>query len=1045
MERNIQNNLFETICSKENLMLAWRRVENSFKHGNIWYDELELAAYKFNLVNNLEKLSDVLLKGTYQMRPIKPAPYPKGCKKLDKEMQNGDGIGQEVELRIRQSFAINIEDQLVWMAICGVLGPYFEEQMPAWSYGNRLYLNTWKDKDGHWINGVYRTTSVNFYRKWTQGWPLYRHSLSACIKRMAFPQENITAGGVYQVDDILTIEENAAQVNQAFKLKYLDKDYFTGEKKEKLYYVALDLTKFYPHVKMAKIGTIIKTRFNNQCEEFYNLIDAITNFEISYESQGKLEFTETELKEMDLDCEVCFDGLPTGLIVAGALANIYMLELDRKVDARLSREIEHHILHFRYVDDHLMLSDDKSKLESWKNWYIGELDALGLDINNEKTEEDVIDSYYPTPLLTHTLHKISDIAKQPLDLLNNNEFNMVYRDLQMLLVTEFPEQEIKKSTRTSFACTMLSRLVSDINVDYDKIHKQRQKWLSFVEEKTKVCPEKRVTLRSLVFTNEKEYPESLDSNVRKQIGEEGCEIYDSVLKAIGESRAKIQDTKKSIFNLLVYALKETPDKPSMWLKVMDFCIFHYPDKISTIYKVLNMLKNKERQELHPLGHEYIWASLNIHLALRIVKAIYRLSNDVYKNPIMRENDFNFLGKITDDLGVFKGNGHYLVSDSMFILYKAKQLLNFYQTEDDGGVCRAFLKSIEYHGVILDASYWLLWAIERFNHGKPQSNLKIPPFIVKSLAYANQDSQYFIQLLYSCISQVSLSAFGNIDVGKLNLTVSQQDNVLLSCLGYETGYKEVIKSLNVQNDRLRQNSTQAQITLLDWIMYVRSLERKEENVFANAICSEYAATIIMRNIVEFFVDRIEHLSDYSIHPAAITLGKKECIDDSSWEIWLPENKRIPVECKNNVDDTLYRYLSMFSEDYRKEWGVIYGLGILFLQMLTKEYTMPWVFNRPEYGFEWESVLQQLLAKGKVSSVNYKIVAACLSIEDKETLKLRRILDESVILENPSASDIKIDSLEELLKAIKKSIKELRKNQISVANREVRQLVMIKLKC
>lgn len=80
MERNIQNNLFETICSKENLMLAWRRVENSFKHGNIWYDELELAAYKFNLVNNLEKLSDVLLKGTYQMRPIKPAPYPKGCK-----------------------------------------------------------------------------------------------------------------------------------------------------------------------------------------------------------------------------------------------------------------------------------------------------------------------------------------------------------------------------------------------------------------------------------------------------------------------------------------------------------------------------------------------------------------------------------------------------------------------------------------------------------------------------------------------------------------------------------------------------------------------------------------------------------------------------------------------------------------------------------------------------------------------------------------------------------------------------------------------------
>lgn len=1047
MERNIQNNLFETICSKENLMLAWRRVENSFKHGNIWYDELELAAYKFNLVNNLEKLSDVLLKGTYQMRPIKPAPYPKGCKKLDKEMQNGDGIGQEVELRIRQSFAINIEDQLVWMAICGVLGPYFEEQMPAWSYGNRLYLNTWKDKDGHWINGVYRTTSVNFYRKWTQGWPLYRHSLSACIKRMAFPQENITAGGVYQVDDILTIEENAAQVNQAFKLKYLDKDYFTGEKKEKLYYVALDLTKFYPHVKMAKIGTIIKTRFNNQCEEFYNLIDAITNFEISYESQGKLEFTETELKEMDLDCEVCFDGLPTGLIVAGALANIYMLELDRKVDARLSREIEHHILHFRYVDDHLMLSDDKSKLESWKNWYIGELDALGLDINNEKTEEDVIDSYYPTPLLTHTLHKISDIAKQPLDLLNGNEFNMVYRDLQMLLVTEFPEQEIKKSTRTSFACTMLSRLVSDINVDYDNIHKQRRKWLSFVDEKTEDSSDNRVMLRSLVFTNEKDYPELLDTNFKKLIGEEGCEIYNLVLKAIGESRAKIQDTKKSIFNLLVYALKETPDKPSMWLKVMDFCIFHYPDKIATIYKVLNMLKNKERQGLHPLGHEYIWASLNIHLALRIVKAIYRQTSDGYKNPIMRENDFYFLEKITNDLGVFKGNGHYLVSDSMFILGKAKQLLGFCRAKGDeiANMRQTFLEPVEYHGVILDASYWLLWAIERFNHGNPQNNLKIPPFIVESLVYANQDSPYFIQLLFSCTSQVGLSAFGKINIRKLNLSSGQIDNVMLSSLGHEDRYKEIVKSLKLKTDRLYKNSTQSQMTLLEWIMRVRSLECGTENVLANAVCSEYAATVIMKNIVKFFVDKIEHLDGYSIHPAAITLNKKECIDDSLWENWLSDKKKIYIQCKNNIDDTLYRYLAKLSDDYRKEWGVIYGLGILFLQMLTKEYTMPWVFNRPEYGFEWESVLHQLLSKGKVSSANYKIVAACLSVEDKETLKLKRILDvSSVVFENPSTTDTKIDSLEELLAKIEQSLQELRANQISVANRETRQLVMIKLK-
>lgn len=75
------------------------------------------------------------------MRPIKPAPYPKG-----KKVAKDDGENEHEELRVRQSFCIHVEDQIVWMAVYGVLGPYFEEDMPAWSYGNRLFLNTWKDE-----------------------------------------------------------------------------------------------------------------------------------------------------------------------------------------------------------------------------------------------------------------------------------------------------------------------------------------------------------------------------------------------------------------------------------------------------------------------------------------------------------------------------------------------------------------------------------------------------------------------------------------------------------------------------------------------------------------------------------------------------------------------------------------------------------------------------------------------------------------------------------------------------------------------------------
>lgn len=510
--RKIQEHLFESICSKENLILAWRRVENSYQHGDVWFDELEISAFKFNLVQNIDRLSEQMKNGNYKMKPIKPAPYPKGMKVC----KNGEGQ-ETTELRVRQSFCINVEDQVVWMAVYGILGPYFEELMPAWSYGNRMFLNTWKDEHGHWINGVYRTTSRNFYRKWQQGWPLYRHMLAACIKRMAFPGKEDEQE--CNESELQAIEENDAQVNKAFQLPYLEKGYFgTKGYHTRLYYVAIDLEKFYPSVKMDRIRKILLDNFPIDDSNFVSLINALTNFEVVNDCSDRNAFSEEELNEMDLYEDGVFDGLPTGLLVAGALANLYLLELDLKVIERLKNVKTHRIMHFRYVDDHLFLSDDKEELVKWKEWYIQELKGMQLWVNKDKTNSDPIefDSHYPTPLITQTLHKISDIAKMPLDLLNANEFNMVFRDLQMLLVTEFPEEEIKKGTRTSFACTMLSRLTSDINVDYAEIHKLRKEWLSYVDNQPvdKVDKGVKKRLKSLVFTVGDEYPESLDNGLK---------------------------------------------------------------------------------------------------------------------------------------------------------------------------------------------------------------------------------------------------------------------------------------------------------------------------------------------------------------------------------------------------------------------------------------------------------------------------------------------------------------------------------------------------
>ena len=1028
--RKIQENLFEAICSKENLILAWRRVENSYQHGDVWFDELEISAFKFNLVQNIERLSEQMKNGNYKMKPIKPAPYPKGMKVGKNE------VGQETkELRVRQSFCINVEDQVVWMAVYGVLGPYFEEQMPAWSYGNRMFLNTWKDEHGHWINGVYRTTSRNFYRKWQQGWPLYRHMLAACIKRMAFPKK--TDEQTCNESELQAIEENDAQVNEAFKLPYLEKGYFGTEGYHtRLYYVAIDLEKFYPSVKMDRIRNILLDAFPIGDANFTSLITALTKFEVVNDDSVGNVFSEEELSEMGLYEDVVFEGLPTGLLVAGALVNLYLLELDLKVIERLKSVKTHRIMHFRYVDDHLFLSDDKEELVKWEEWYIKELKAIQLRVNEAKTDEKPIefDSHYPTPLITQTLHKISDIAKMPLDLLNTNEFNMVFRDLQMLLVTEFPEEEIKKGTRTSFACTMLSRLTSDINVDYAEIHKRRKEWLSYVDNLPvdEVDKDVKKRLKSLVFTVGDEYPESLDNDL-KDIVKEGYKYYDAIIAAIGNSREEISKIEERIFHLLIYSLQEVPDKPKMWLRILDFCIYHIPENIQELYGKLGRLN--QNKQIHDLGYEYIVSVMNIHLAMQVMRCIARLSANQYNNPRKKDIDKRLLAiyVLVDDK--FPLPHHYLYEDANFIVNRAKIWLSYFKGEANES---DFLNGCIYHEINLDSSFWLLWGIEKFNRKKPTPNMVMPDFLKENLCKANADSDYFLQLLFSCINQISLESFGKIDFKKLKLNNLQKENLLLSVWG-RNGAKQVIKVFGLDDKKMASPN---KISLVQWIHEVHQIELSDRDILGNALCSEYAATLIIKKVVDHYCDDIEHIDSFSIHPAAILVKREECLNEKDWDNWLSPNKNIEIKVKDSFMDEMYRYPSFASAEYSPMVGTVYGLGIIFLQLLTKEFTLPWVFNRPEYGYEWQSVLYRLLERGKVSSTNYEIIASCLSLENRETIKLKSILNDAVCAKQ-KVNDAKIENIEDLRNKLEESLKELRENQISVANHETRQLIKIKL--
>ena len=110
--------LVKQIASMDNLMLAWRKIENLFVPGDIWFDPLRLAAFKYRLKDNLKLIHNQLETGSYQLHELQPVPFPK---------KKG---AEDNTPPIRQSFIIDMADQLVWVAVCNVIGPKLDRLMP---------------------------------------------------------------------------------------------------------------------------------------------------------------------------------------------------------------------------------------------------------------------------------------------------------------------------------------------------------------------------------------------------------------------------------------------------------------------------------------------------------------------------------------------------------------------------------------------------------------------------------------------------------------------------------------------------------------------------------------------------------------------------------------------------------------------------------------------------------------------------------------------------------------------------------------------------
>ena len=779
------SDLVKDIASIDNLMLAWGKLEGEMLRSDDWRDIIELYAYKFALKDNMIYLRERLLNGTYRMQALRPLPFPKGCKR--------DAEGH-VELRVRQYFHVAVEDQLVWIAFFNVIGQYAELKMPGWSFGNRSDVRVWyKEEEGKRILqvGNYRNSRDRIYKKWGQSWPHYRRLLALTIKMMSVKKAH---GGTQPLEADLSDEElQLVENNERFdeqKLPYFEKGYFDVLSGERLFWAGIDLEKFYPNInRNLVVDNLKRIVYNNrQSDEFWALTNKLLDFKVNVEG-----FMPEELATMTLDETGLFvNGIPTGLLVAGILANIAMLSIDEQVTDWLKDN--HQVAHFRYVDDHVVLAQSQEALGDWVQRYVELLGKNGFAVNADKIEPNGVglllgedstnknvcleglDPAYPSPLMTLTLQKVSQMAEMNTEQLSKTEFDMLFADLQELLVMDIPDQEIKKETRISYAVTMLSRILVHGDVDYEELGRLKQDLRKLISDKLYGKDDKKLNKEQLKNkklwldwfyqddADPKEYPttEGIQENVLISVKETISQI-----NAICERSKANQGRKlRYIYDLIIKALMEVPERTRVWIRMLQFCYHNLPERMEEVYGLLDSPTVCER--LHPMDIEYLRMLLITKLAEMYVKGVARRS----------VKDGN---KLAEKLltGIMLGTAEnesqrkYYVNESYQYVEQVLKLGKLLTATE----VISFGKQPLYFGKTVDSDFWLLYALQCVPEDESLRNEVVHTF----LPYIETSSPFYAPLFLYVKHGVPSSKCGGWCIGFRSFVLSKTPLFRCGCV------------------------------------------------------------------------------------------------------------------------------------------------------------------------------------------------------------------------------------------------------------------------
>jgi len=1053
-------NILNKIIDHNNLYWAWLKVKSFYKPGDIWFNELEVAQFELDLANQLASIYDDIQNERYSLASIKPVAFPKS--------RNEEGP------RTRQAFWISVRDQVAWTAVVNIIGRYLDSQMPAWSYGNRLYISMFYDETLRF--GYYRNTNSATYRKWSQSWPLYRRHINLTTKYMTreadFKEE-------LDPSEQKIVEINESLSNHPLKSSYLDQNYWTKGANE-LFWAGIDLEKFYPSINNNAIKRNLSVYLpeNVISPELKALIDQLLDFTIDYSG-----WTEQELDEVSLDfADSSFPHIPTGLFVAGFLANLALLQIDEQVQQELS--VNRNIAHFRYVDDHVILANSFDELTTWIRRYeeiikqsgtgvrfnLGKTEPKGLaqylgsqegaadydDAYDSAKDECRLDPDFPSPLMTKTLSKVSKIAGTAFNLLGPEEEKNIIADVEHLLVTEFPDHELRKDTRVSFAARILTTIVPQMNLDSNEEYRLHKniclKNIAIHKAQRSHDPEVKETAAQLI-AEKKDYELSLETE-KKRLRNEEKRIANSTMK------------------LLSKAIQDNHDKVRLWGRYIEFMLRAGVGTPKALISEINKLE--ERKEVSRLSKTFINALILqvvtnlLFEALRIVSSMNSCSKkkDRARKFIITMLNGDFLSYIEKDFGTRKMKFYEEVSFRQFItIGKAvshvikNNLLADFKNENLRAINLKDKLSQEkiISGKDYPVNVWAWWLFSKL----PKNSSNVPVLrdtIVNELSLS--DLRDFNIVLLSP-KNIPYKIFRKMDQNT-DFDITANEAVLFDA--YKDINRKKAQTLQVFRRIIKKDKKfKKSYTLYEWIDW-SAKQASSHQVGENGVpifdprLGEWAALEIIRQVAMNIKEKNESIEalfnddiDFVtfVHPHNFKIPKS-WIDDGenlTWEklgmLFGGGNVLIQMRAKENMV-LENRFIPAFEVNFEPQQSLLYTLGNMLVSLLSKDVFLPDKWNPMGFQQAWSELARYKLKNIAVSSYTRTIISSCFSkrnIETQFNLSLPQLsfkIDDDTKFDPPPLRNI-----DDFISLVNYALARLRNQQMLVSSQQPRQLTPISL--